>query len=169
MPCHALSGRDVESGARNVVAGMSGDEDGGNTWLLLGSRVLPLAALLLFLRGLSTFALSLTALPLFLREGNLGSCTLSLIALPFFLTVADPPGARLSQDETLDEGLFKRTPLGADDTLVPGVGIFELGRTLEIEDLTVTERLTESTVGGVFGEVDFMWIPAVFGSTDVDG
>jgi hypothetical protein len=34
MPCDASPGRDVESKAHNVVAEVTGDEDGGNTWLL---------------------------------------------------------------------------------------------------------------------------------------
>lgn len=69
----------------------------------------------------------------------------------------------------LDGGFFKRTPLGADDTLVPGVGIFELGRTLETEDLTVTGRLTESTVISAFGVVNLMGAPAAFEPTGADG
>jgi hypothetical protein len=34
MPCDASLDRDVESRARNVGAGVTRDEDGGNTWLL---------------------------------------------------------------------------------------------------------------------------------------
>lgn len=68
----------------------------------------------------------------------------------------------------LDGGFFKRTLFGADDTLVLGVGIIELGRTLDTEDFTVTRRLTESAVVGVFGVVDFMGIPVAFEPTDAD-
>jgi hypothetical protein len=66
----------------------------------------------------------------------------------------------------LDGGFFKGALFSASDT---GVGIIELGRTLEIEGLTVTGRLTKSTVIGVFGVVDFMEIPAALEVADADG
>jgi hypothetical protein len=52
---------------------------------------------------------------------------------------------------------------------VLGVGIFELGTTLEIKGLIVIGRLTNSTAGGVFGEVNFIGILAAFDPTGADG